>query len=144
MEKERDDGTAGFVIMLVIAALIATLLLGSCSSLERTTEPMVATQYVTVSDNHYVHDSIYLHTSDTVLVRGDTVEVVKWRDVLQYKEVWRDRTDTVLLADTIRLTETVEAEMSWWDRTRIKTWGWIATLLLALVIAVVVAAKIKD
>lgn len=144
MDKERDNGTAGFVIMLVIAALIATLLLGSCSSLERTAEPMVATQYVTVTDNHYVHDSIYLHTSDTVLVKGDTVEVVKWRDVLQYKEVWRDRVDTVLLADTIRLTETVEAEMSWWDRARIKTWGWIATLLLALVIAVIVAAKIKD
>lgn len=79
----------------------------------------------------YVHDSIVVHDTERVYVKGDTVFVDRWHEREKERRVvvhdtltaWRDTTITV----TVRETERVEVPRKLtWGQKALMRMGWLA------------------
>ena len=110
-------------MLMALALIFLSLLLGSC----RTTRyvPVVAVRTDTVQITRHHRDSIFLHDSIHVneKQKGDTVwlEVDRWHT----RYIERETHDTLYVAthDTVPspypVPEYVEKQLSWWQQTRI-------------------------
>lgn len=78
--------------------------------------------YVVVRDSVMTLDSVYVRTSDTVYVHGDTVTETRWRERVRSVYCGRVGEDTVTVRDTVVLTvhdmEVSESERGVWSRVK--------------------------
>ena len=118
---EYDDNNPWEKLVLLIAALICFVLMTMVVGCKQT-------EYVTVEkvriDTTYItkhqRDSIYLHDSTYVEVKGDTVKIEKWHT----KYIDLSRTDTIvkIKVDSIPkpypVIKEVPRPLSWWQKTK--------------------------
>ena len=82
-------------------------------------------------------DSVFVHDSTSVTLKGDTVIEYRHRYILKYK----DRVDTVYInrTDTIRVPYPVEIEkkLTVWQRTKIELGGWAIAVIIVTILIVV-------
>ena len=118
---EYDENNPWEKLVLLIAALICFVLMTMVVGCKQT-------EYVTVEkvriDTTYItkhqRDSIYLHDSTYVEVKGDTVKIEKWHT----KYIDLSRTDTIvrIKVDSIPkpypVIKEVPRPLSWWQKTK--------------------------
>lgn len=118
---EYEDNNPWEKLVLLIAALICFILMTMVAGCKQT-------EYVTVEkvriDTTYItkhqRDSIYLHDSTYVEVKGDTVKIQKWHT----KYIDLSRTDTIvrIKVDSIPkpypVIKEVPRPLTWWQKTK--------------------------
>ena len=118
---EYDENNPWEKLVLLIAALICFVMMTMVAGCKQT-------EYVTVEkvriDTTYItkhqRDSIYLHDSTYVEVKGDTVKIEKWHT----KYIDLSRTDTIvrIKVDSIPkpypVIKEVPRPLSWWQKTK--------------------------
>ena len=120
---------ASYIIMILFGLLLCALF-GSCTT----------TKYVPVIEHHtdtliqtkIVKDSVYLKDSTHVSEKGDTVRIEHWRTQFVKKEVhdtlYISKTDSVPAPYPVEVIKKVPAELTMWERLKMKVGG-IAILL---------------
>ena len=87
---------AGIVGAIIVALLICALF-GSCTTTQYVPVPEYHTDTVRIS--HNTRDSIYVHDSTYIKVKGDTVRIERWHTKYIEKQVhdtiYQSRTDSV-------------------------------------------------
>lgn len=115
---------------LLFAALV--LILAGCKTQERivTVEKVrTDTTYITkqLRDSIWLHDSIYMRD------RGDTILIERWHTRYQERQVhdtlYQSRVDSIPVPYPV--TEYVEKQLNWWQKTRIHCGEALLALLLA-------------
>ena len=132
-DDEREaEGCLRVCGYIIIASLVIVLmaLITSCKHIE----------YVQVSEYHtdtliltkVQRDSIHVHDSTLVEVKGDTVLIERWHtkfvEKLLHDTCYKSKTDTVAVAYPVE--KQMEKHLSWWQRTQIYA-GDVLLLLLA-------------
>lgn len=113
--EECKTMTAAWII--VVVAFIVALCVG-CKSVEYVTVPEHHTDTLRV--NQLVHDSINVHDSIFVAMKGDTIRIERWHT--KYIESIRHDTLYQHVIDSVPapypVTEYVEKQLTWWQRTK--------------------------
>ena len=108
------------ITMVVIAIAVAMLILSMFCRCT-TTKYVPITEYrdrvVVKTDSLLKTDSVYVHDSVSVYIRGDTVFKDKYH--LQYKDryIIRNKSDTLIVRDSIPYKVEVNKQLSKTDRT---------------------------
>ena len=120
----------GLILGIVICALLT--LCTSCTTTKYVELPVVHND--TVWQNHTLHDSIWVHDSTYVYEKGDTFLMEKWHTKYVLKEkhdtTYISKTDTVPAPYPVEVIKEVPAELSWWQRLKMKVGG--AAIILCL------------
>lgn len=120
------------ITKVVIAIAVAMLVLSMFCRCA-TTKYVPVTEYkdrvVVKTDSLLKTDSVYVHDSISVYIRGDTV--FKYKHHLQYKDryIVRNKSDTLIVRDSIPYKVEVEKQLSKTDRAFLKI-GKIASVCL--------------
>lgn len=121
---------AGIILGLIACALIT--LFSSCTT----------TKYVPVIEHHtdtliqtkVQKDSIFMHDSVEVRIAGDTVTIDRWHTKYISKEVhdtiYQSKTDSVPAPYPVEVIKEVPAELTMWQRLKMKVGGAAIILLL--------------
>jgi hypothetical protein len=121
---------AGIILGLIACALIT--LFSSCTT----------TKYVPVIEHHtdtliqtkVQKDSVFMHDSVEVRIAGDTVTIDRWHTKYISKEVhdtiYQSKTDSIPTPYPVEVIKEVPAELSWWQRLKMKVGG--AAIILCL------------
>lgn len=124
----------------IILGLIACALITLCSS-------CTTTKYVPVIEHHtdtliqtkVQKDSIFMHDSIEVRIAGDTVTIDRWHTKYISKEVhdtiYQSKTDSVPAPYPVEVIKEVPAEITMWQRLKMKVGG-AAIILLLLAFAI--------
>lgn len=119
----------------LLAAIV--LLLASCKTIERieyipveTTKTEHKDRLVEIYDSIYVHDSIY------VAVKGDTI--FKYRQQTVYKDKITHDTLVVIHTDSIRVPYPIERQLSKLQQFKIDYMDYLVTLLLTVLAAIII------
>ena len=105
------------------ATILTAALLVACSPKVIET---VRTEYVyrdrVERDTTIVRDSVWIKEK----VKGDTVFVEKVRDRFVYRDRWMEKTDTVMVRDSVKVetVKEVEKPLNGWQRFRLR-WFWV-------------------
>lgn len=118
----------------IILLLIVICFLTSCRSIKYAPVESVRVEYRTRDSIRY--DSIYKRDSVHVHVKGDTVTVYKDRYLYKYKFI--NRTDTVLITDTIEKPYPVEKQLNKWQEWKIKLGDYMLILLILAVLFIAI------
>lgn len=86
------------------------LLLSSCKSVKYVPVTEYRDRYVSKTDSFLRVDSVYLHDSVSVFMKGDTVYMAKVRFKDRLKYIYNTKTDTVAVHDSIPYPVKVEVE----------------------------------
>ena len=122
------DKITKFVITIAVAMLFLSMFC-RCT----TTKYVPVTEYkdrvVVKTDSFLKNDSVYVHDSVSVYIRGDTVFNDKYH--LQYKDryIVRNKSDTLIVRDSIPYKVEVGKQLSKTDRAFLKI-GKIASVCL--------------
>lgn len=126
---------AGIILGLIACALIT--LFSSCTT----------TKYVPVIEHHtdtliqtkVQKDSVFMHDSVEVRIAGDTVTIDRWHTKYISKEVhdtiYQSKTDSVPAPYPVEVIKEVPAELTMWQRLKMKVGG-AAIILLLLAFAI--------
>ncbi len=124
----------------VLAAIV--LLLASCKTTERVEYVPVETVKTEYRDRLVeTFDSIHVHDSVFLAVKGDTV--YKYKQQLIYKNKFVHDTVYVGIRDSIPVPYTVEKELSVWDKFKVDYSGWIILTLLILLTCIVLLYRFR-
>jgi hypothetical protein len=134
MDKKDKDKLIYGLIGLLIVALFS--LFTSCRARIRYI-PIETVRTDSLFRNSVRIDSVFIHDSTSVTLKGDSVIEYRHRYILKYK----DRVDTVYInrTDTIRVPYPVEIEkkLTVWQRTKIAFGGWAITIVIVTILIVV-------
>lgn len=135
--QDRRRGCLG-IMVYVITVVTALILLCSCSRRVYVPVETVRHNTDTLRLTALRVDSVFMHDSIAVMLRGDTVYITKYRDRFRY----RTHTDTVYKAviDTARISVPypVERQLSRWEQTKMDFGGMaIGGIAIAVCIAVI-------
>lgn len=114
----------------LITVLLISLLLSGC----KPAQVVGGSTDQSHENNHIVRqtDSVFIYKTDSVVIRekGDTVFFCKWR--IEYRDRWRDRTDTLIVRDSIAKETPVMVykTMSGWQTFQL----WCGRILLIIVL----------
>ena len=120
----------------IILGLIACALITLCSS-------CTTTKYVPVIEHHtdtliqtkVQKDSVFMHDSVEVRIAGDTVTIDRWHTKYISKEVhdtiYQSKTDSVPAPYPVEVIKEVPAELTMWQRLKMKVGGAAIILLLS-------------
>lgn len=75
-------------------------------------------------------DSIYEHDSIFLFVKGDTVYKEKYR--YKYRYLTINKTDTVMLTDSVQIPYPVEKQLTRWQQMKIELGGWAVGVIVIL------------
>ena len=118
-------------LVLILCALLAWLFLG-CKSVEYVAVPQLHTDTVMITQHQ--RDSIYLHDSTFVEVKGDTLRITKWRtkyvEKLVHDTIYKSKVDSIPYP--VPQPVEVPAKLTWWQQTRIH----LANILLYVLLGV--------
>lgn len=135
MKQEKENRIVEYVkrffyIMggVAIGMTLATLLSGCAPRV--ITVPEYHTEYVTRTDTFVSRDSIHVHDSIYVTLKGDTVNVERWHTI--YKDRWREKilTDTVIKTDSVAVQYPVEKKLTRWQQAKLDLGGWMVGVIL--------------
>lgn len=96
-------------ITLAMLAVMLVMLTG-CRSVKYVPVTEYRDRYVSKTDSFIKTDSVYLHDSVNVFVRGDTIFTTKTRYKDRLKYIYNTKTDTVAVHDSIPYPVKVEVE----------------------------------
>lgn len=150
MKKPIIGEAARLVILFVIGCLIGLLItafLGSCTRTVYTPVETVTLRTDTIYSAKVRVDSVIFRDSVSLIQRGDTVFVTKYRDRYRVRErvdtVYSSATDSV----TVRVPYPVERQLSKWEQVKMEAGGWAigagSVLFVALVAVIVWLIKVK-
>lgn len=136
--------TLFYTVLICVAALI----IGGCTSTRYVpVETVRETTTHTTDTLRLVQlrvDTILERDSVAVIVRGDTVWQTRFRDRLRVrlrhdtvKEVSRDTVTSYFerpVPYPIEKRVEVERKLTWWQKTRLDTWGWLAIALTLCIV----------
>ena len=124
----------------VLAAIV--LLLASCKTTERVEYVPVETVKTEYRDRLVeTFDSIHVHDSVFLAVKGDTV--YKYKQQLIYKNKFVHDTVYVGIRDSIPVPYPVEKELSIWDKFKVDYSGWMILVLLVLLTCIVLLYRFR-
>lgn len=119
-----------FWLAVLFACLFA---LSGCKQTEYVEVPTIRTEYVTKSDTVNTRDSVFVCNIDTVMVRGDSVFVTKWRIKETLRDVYSVRVDSFVKRDTVSVAVVKERDYSVWDKIRLKAFYPLCVVFLLFV-----------
>ena len=99
-------------------------------------------------NNVYAHDSIYIHDSTIVLVRGDTVYKDRWHNRVVYKMFGRQKTDTIykervnLKIDTLKVIKNSE-KTKFIKNKNVRQLVWLLSVVAIMFLIIIALAKSK-
>lgn len=114
--------------LLYIILLMLAICLTSCRSIKYVPVETVKTEYKTRDSIRF--DSIYEHDSIFLLVKGDTVYKEKYR--YKYRYLTINKTDTVMLTDSVQIPYPVEKQLTRWQQMKIELGGWAVGVIVIL------------
>lgn len=115
-----------FVVSMVICGVIG--MLTSCRSVKYVPVPEYHTEYKTRTDSFVKRDSVWVKDSVWLWMKGDTVYKERWHTEHNDRYVYRNKTDTVMQTDSVRVPYPVEKELSKWEETKMNLFIPIALL----------------
>ena len=132
-DDEREaEGCLRVCGYVIIASLVIVLmaLLTSCKHTEYVTVPEYHTDTLILTKVQ--RDSIHVHDSKFVEVKGDTVLIERWHtkfvEKLLHDTLYQSKTDTVAVAYPVE--KQVEKQLSWWQLTQMYA-GDVLLILIA-------------
>lgn len=114
--------------LLYIILLTLAICLTSCRSIKDVPVETVKTEYKTRDSIRF--DSIYEHDSIFLFVKGDTVYKEKYR--YKYRYLTINKTDTVMLTDSVQIPYPVEKQLTRWQQMKIELGGWAVGVIVIL------------
>lgn len=114
--------------LLYIILLMLAICLTSCRNIKYVPVETVKTEYKTRDSIRF--DSIYEHDSIFLFVKGDTVYKEKYR--YKYRYLTINKTDTVMLTDSVQIPYPVEKQLTRWQRMKIELGGWAVGVIVIL------------
>lgn len=120
--------------LLYIILLTLAISLTSCRSIKDVPVETVKTEYKTRDSIRF--DSIYEHDSIFLFVKGDTVYKEKYR--YKYRYLTINKTDTVMLTDSVQIPYPVEKQLTRWQRMKIELGGWAVGVIVILSIVLMI------
>lgn len=114
--------------LLYIILLTLAIRLTSCRSIKYVPVETVKTEYKTRDSIRF--DSIYEHDSIFLFVNGDTVYKEKYR--YKYRYLTINKTDTVMLTDSVQIPYPVEKQLTRWQQMKIELGGWAVGVIVIL------------
>lgn len=131
--------TTDYWLRIWLSVVLAALLLTGCKSVKYVPVTEYRDRYVSRTDTMLRVDSVYLHDSVSVMMRGDTVFTTKTRYKDRLKYVYNTKTDTVAVHDSIPYPVKVEVERKGTWLEKATDMAGKAALALCAVLAVLVA-----
>ena len=138
--QNKEGMSISNILAGIILGLIACALITLCSS-------CTTTKYVPVIEHHtdtliqtkVQKDSVFMHDSVEVRIAGDTVTIDRWHTKYISKEVhdtiYQSKTDSVPAPYPVEVVKEVPAELTMWQRMKMKVGG-AAIILLLLAFAI--------
>ena len=124
--------------LLYIILLMLAICLTSCRSIKYVPVETVKMEYKTRDSIRF--DSIYEHDSIFLFVKGDTVYKEKYR--YKYRYLTINKTDTVMLTDSVQIPYPVEKQLTRWQRMKIELGGWaFGMAIISLIVLIIRFAK---
>lgn len=114
--------------LLYIILLMLAICLTSCRGIKSVPVETVKTEYKTRDSIRF--DSIYEHDSIFLFVKGDTVYKEKYR--YKYRYLTINKTDTVMLTDSVQIPYPVEKQLTRWQQMKIELGGWAVGVIVIL------------
>jgi len=133
--QNKEGMSISSILAGIILGLIACALITLCSS-------CTTTKYVPVIEHHtdtliqtkVQKDSVFMHDSVEVRIAGDTVTIDRWHTKYISKEVhdtiYQSKTDSVPAPYPVEVIKEVPAELTMWQRLKMKVGG--AAIILCL------------
>ena len=100
----------------------------SCRNIKYVPVETVKTEYKTRDSIRF--DSIYEHDSIFLFVKGDTVYKEKYR--YKYRYLTINKTDTVMLTDSVQIPYPVEKQLTRWQQMKIELGSWAVGVIIIL------------
>lgn len=119
--------------LLYIILLMLAICLTSCRSIKYVPVETVKTEYKTRDSIRF--DSIYEHDSIFLFVKGDTVYKEKYR--YKYRYLTINKTDTVMLTDSVQIPYPVEKQLTRWQQMKIELGGWAFGIVIAFLLLII-------
>ena len=120
--------------LLYIILLTLAICLTSCRSIKYVPVESVKTEYKTRDSIRF--DSIYEHDSIFLFVKGETVYKEKYR--YKYRYLTINKTDTVMLTDSVQIPYPVEKQLTRWQRMKIELGGWAFGMAIISLIVLII------
>lgn len=114
-------------IIYITMFLMSGIWLSSCRTQYVPVET-IRTEYKTRDSIRF--DSIYEHDSIFLFVKGDTVYKEKYR--YKYRYLTINKTDTVMLTDSVQIPYPVEKQLTRWQQMKIELGGWAVGVIVIL------------
>lgn len=103
----------GMMVILFVLALLA-----SCKQVEYV--PVIEHRTDTTYITKWQRDSVWLHDSIMVTEKGDTVRIEKWHtkyiESIRHDTLYQSKIDSIPVP--VPVIQTVEKNLSWWQRTQ--------------------------
>jgi len=124
--------------LLYIILLMLAICITSCRSIKYVPVETVKTEYKTRDSIRF--DSIYEHDSIFLFVKGDTVYKEKYR--YKYRYLTINKTDTVMLTDSVQIPYPVEKQLTRWQQMKIELGGWaFGMAIISLIVLIIRLVK---
>lgn len=118
-----------YIILLTLAICIT-----SCRSIRYVPVETVRTEYKTRDSIRF--DSIYEHDSIFLFLKGDTVYKEKYR--YKYRYLTINKTDTIIMTDSVQVPYPVEKQLSRWQQMKIELGGWAFGMVVISFIVLII------
>lgn len=108
------------VIMAVAVILFVMSMFCKCTTVKYVPVTEYRDRYVNKTDTLMKTDSVWVHDSVSILIRGDTVFKDKYSIKYRDRFVYRNKSDTVIIRDSIPYKVVEQTELSKTDRMFLK------------------------
>lgn len=115
--KEFGMILLAFIASLVIYGVIGMLTL--CKSVKYIPVPEYHTEYKVKTDSFVKRDSVWVKDSVWLWMKGDTVYKERWCMKYNDRYVYRNKKDTVIQTDSVRVPYPVKRELSRWEKVKL-------------------------
>lgn len=116
------------LLYILTIFLMSGICFTNCRNIKYVPVETVKTEYKTRDSIRF--DSIYEHDSIFLFVKGDTVYKEKYR--YKYRYLTINKTDTVMLTDSVQIPYPVEKQLTRWQQMKIELGGWAVGVIIIL------------
>lgn len=132
MDDYRDTlrntltGLVAFVAAVALCAILSVLT--GCRSVRYVAAPEYHTEYKTGVDSFIRRDSVWVKDSVWLWMQGDTVYKERWHTKYNDRYVYRNKKDTVIKTDSVRVPYPVKKKLGKWEQAKIEYFTPLACL----------------
>lgn len=119
-------------LIYVTIFLLIGIWFTSCRSVKYV--PLETVRTNTEYRDHYLRDSIHVHDSIFMFMKGDTVFRDRWHT--EYKNKFVSDTTYINKTDTIRIPYPIEKRLSRWDSIKLELGGWAFGAVVVLILTI--------